>query len=129
MPAKKSARSRLKSGPAIATMILSSAEIRRQLRAIHVSTVPSMMSIGASCGSATKPPKGSEPSEYCTPLIVLLPKRFAEPDAEFFDHQPAPARGEEVPQLMHDDEQVKEDDDLEDDEDDAKSLRNHAEDQ
>ena len=37
-----------------------------------MSALPSMMSIGASCGSATNPPKGSEPSEYWTPLIVFF---------------------------------------------------------
>ena len=31
-----------------------------------------MMSIGANCGSATNPPNGSDPSEYCTPLIVFF---------------------------------------------------------
>ena len=52
-------------------MILSSAEIGGSF-ARSTSALPSMMSIGASCGSATKPPKGSEPSEYCTPLIVFF---------------------------------------------------------
>jgi len=28
--------------------------------------------MGASCGSATKPPNGNEPSEYWTPLIVFF---------------------------------------------------------
>ncbi len=31
-----------------------------------------MMSIGASCGSATNPPKGIEPNEYWTPLTVFF---------------------------------------------------------
>src|SRR5436190_16791287 len=68
---KKSARSRLNSGPAMATMILSSAEIFGSL-ARSTSALPSIMSIGASCGNATNPPKGSEPREYCTPLIVFF---------------------------------------------------------
>ncbi len=84
-----------------------------------------MISIGASCGSATKPPKGSEPNEYCDAVDRLLPKRFAEPDAEFFDHQPAPARGEEMAQFMDHDEEVKEDDDLEKDKNDAKDVQQH----
>src|SRR5947208_1918487 len=60
MHANARARSKLKSGPAIATIILSSAEISGSF-ARSTSTLPSMMSIGASCGSATKPPHGIEP--------------------------------------------------------------------
>jgi hypothetical protein len=52
-------------------MILSSAEIFGR-RARSTSALPSIMSIGASCGSATKPPKGIEPNEYCTPPIVFF---------------------------------------------------------
>ena len=78
-----------------------------------------MMSIGASCGSATKPPDGSEPNEYSNAVDLLLPDRLAKPDAELLDYQSAPARREKVAQLVDDDEQVKEDDDLEKDEDDA----------
>ena len=69
--AKATARRKLKSGPANATMILSSAEIFGSC-ARSMSALPSMISIGASCGKATNPPKGSEPSEYCTPLIVFF---------------------------------------------------------
>ena len=46
-----------------ATMILSSAEILGR-RARSTSALPSIKSIGASCGSATKPPNGIEPNEY-----------------------------------------------------------------
>ena len=46
----------------------------------------------------------------------FLPKRFAEPDAEFLDVEPAPARRQKMAQLMDDDEQIKKDDDLEEDE-------------
>ncbi len=52
----------------------------------------------------------------------LLPERFPKPDAKLFDHQTAPAGGEEVPQLMHDDEQIKKDNDLEEDEKDAEDM-------
>ena len=55
----------------------------------------------------------------------LLPKRFAEPDAELFDHQPAPARREKMAQLMDDDEQIKKDDNLEKDKNDAKDVQQH----
>ncbi len=56
----------------------------------------------------------------------LFPDRLAEPDTELLDHQPAPFRREEMPELMHDDEQVKEDDDLEEDEEKTECLRYHA---
>ena len=62
---------KLNSGPAKATMILSSAEIFGNC-ARSISALPSMISIGASCGNATNPPKGSVPNEYCTPLIVFF---------------------------------------------------------
>jgi hypothetical protein len=52
-----------------------------------------------------------------------FPKRFAEPDAEFLDHQPTPARGEKMSKLMHDDEQVKKNDNLEEDDEDAKNVQ------
>ena len=55
----------------MATMILSSAEIFGSF-ARPRSALPSIMSIGASCGSFTKPPNGSEPNEYWTPLIVFF---------------------------------------------------------
>ena len=41
-------------------------------RARSTSALPSITSIGASCGSFTNPPNGSEPSEYWTPLIVFF---------------------------------------------------------
>ena len=92
-------------------MILSSAEILGR-RARSTSALPSIMSMGASCGSATKPPNGIEPNEYCTPSDRLLPKRLAEPDAEFFDVESAPARRQEMAKLVDNDQQIKEDDDL-----------------
>jgi hypothetical protein len=49
----------------------------------------------------------------------LLPDRLPEPDAELLHDKPAPPRCEEMSQLMHDDEQVKEDEDLEDNKGDA----------
>src|SRR5438094_9795432 len=70
-PANHSARRTLNNGPAPATMILSSAQIFGNL-ARFTSALPSMMSIGASWGSATKPPNGSDPSEYWMPLIVFF---------------------------------------------------------
>ena len=71
MPAKTSASSKLNNGPAKATMILSIAEIVGSFSR-STSALPSMISIGANCGSATKPPNGSEPREYCTPLTVFF---------------------------------------------------------
>src|ERR1044072_7889278 len=99
-------------------MILSSAEILGSF-VRSMSALPSMMSIGASCGSATNPPNGSEPSEYWTPVIVFFQSRLAKPNPEFLDVEPAPRRGEKVPKLMHHDEQIKQDEDLKQDEDDA----------
>src|SRR6266480_5881892 len=69
--ANTNASSKLKNGPATATIILSSAEIGGSCSR-STSALPSMMSIGASCGSATKPPNGSEPNEYSTPLIFFF---------------------------------------------------------
>src|SRR4051794_40143471 len=70
-PAITNASSTLKNGPATATIILSMAETGGSLDR-SISALPSMMSIGASCGSATNPPNGSEPSEYWTPRIVFF---------------------------------------------------------
>ena len=58
-------------------------------------------------------------------IDCLLPERFAEPDAELLDVKPAPARGQEMAQLVDHDEQVKEDNDLEEDKDDAKDVEQH----
>ena len=71
IPAKKRASSKLKNGPATATMILSRAEILGNFaRSACVS--PSITSIGASCGSETNPPNGIVPSEYWTPFTVFF---------------------------------------------------------
>src|SRR3954447_15608682 len=56
---------------------------------------------------------------------LLFPERFAEPDAELLDHQSAPPRGEKVPELMDNDEQIKKDNDLEQDEEDATGVQDH----
>ena len=37
------------------------------------------------------------------PVDLLFPDRLPEPDSELFDRQPAPARGEEVAQLVDND--------------------------
>jgi hypothetical protein len=66
------------------------------------------MSIGASCGSATKPPKGSDPSEYWTPLIVFFQSGLPNQTAEFFYVKPPPAGRQKMPQLMHHDQQIEE---------------------
>src|SRR2546423_1835942 len=49
---------------------------------------------------------------------LFLPQRFAEPDAEFFDEKPPPARRQKMPQFMHHDQQVKKNEDLKQNEDD-----------
>src|SRR5713101_4667413 len=69
--AKTNASSKLNNGPATATIILSSADTGGSCSR-STSALPSMMSIGASCGSATNPPNGSEPNEYWTPLIFFF---------------------------------------------------------
>src|SRR5712672_376753 len=73
--AMATARRTLNKGPATATIILSIAEMGGSC-ARSTSALPSMMSMGASCGSATNPPKGSDPSEYWTPLIVFFQRGF-----------------------------------------------------
>ena len=40
-------------------------------------------------------------------LNCLLPNRFAKPDAEFLDVENSRRRGEEMTELVHDDQQVK----------------------
>ena len=111
MVAKKTASSRLKSGPANATMILSPGEAggrsscgvlglaldrlhRRHLRQGDVAA-------------------GRDRAEDVLHAVDLLfPDRLAEPDGELLDLQPPPARGQEVAQLVDDDEQVEEQNDL-----------------
>jgi hypothetical protein len=56
----------------------------------------------------------------------LLPKRFAKPNAESFDVETPPPRREKMPELVHHDQQVKQDKDLEQDEDDASDMQNHV---
>ena len=58
------------SGPAKATMILSSGVIGGS--GSRSRFPPSIASIGAIWGRATKPPAGIQPRPYCTPLMVLL---------------------------------------------------------
>jgi len=77
-----------------------------------------MMSIGASCGRATNPPNGNEPSEYCT-VYFLFPKRLAEPDPELLECKDRASAPPEMRELVRDDEQIENDQDLDDDEDDA----------
>ena len=53
----------------------------------------------------------------------FFPKRFAEPDAEFLDVKPAPARRQKMPELMHHDQQIEKDEDLEQDKNDASDVQ------
>ena len=53
----------------------------------------------------------------------LLPERLAEPDAEFLNVKSSPARRQKMSQLMHHNEQIKQDQDLEQDEDDARDVQ------
>ena len=94
--AKRTARPKLKSGPANATIILSSAEILGSF-ARSRSALPSIMSIGASCGSATKPPKGSEPREYCTPLIVFFQSGLPNQTPNFSIYKPRQRAAKKCP--------------------------------
>ena len=84
-----------------------------------------MISIGASCGSATKPPSGSEPNEYSTPLIVFFQSGLPNQTPNFSITKPPPARREKMAQLMDHDEEIKKDDDLEKDKNDAKDVQQH----
>jgi hypothetical protein len=59
-------------------------------------------------------------------INCLLPNRFAKPDAEFLDVETPPPRREKMPELVHHDQQVKQDEDLEQDEDDASEMQNHV---
>ena len=65
-----------------------------------------MASIGAICGSFTKPPNGNGAEAVNHAIVGPFPQRFAEPDGELFDHQPAPPRREEMAEFVHDDQQV-----------------------
>src|ERR1043166_2830456 len=69
--ANATARPKLKSGPAKATMILSQAEIGGS-SLLGLSLFPSIVSIGAICGSETYPPAGIQPRTYSTPLISFF---------------------------------------------------------
>ena len=68
--AAASASSMEKSGPAKATMILSSG-VTAGSGARSLSP-PSIASIGAICGNATKPPAGIQPRPNCTPSISFF---------------------------------------------------------
>jgi hypothetical protein len=50
------------------------------------------------------------------------PNWFPEPDAELFDVKPAPSRGQKMPQLVHDDEEIEKQEDLEHDEGNARDV-------
>ena len=112
MQAKTSARPKLKSGPAKATTIFCQGEAggsssrgrlalaldgfhRRHLRQRDVAA-------------------GGDRAEHVLDAVDFFrPERLAEPDGEFVDLQPAPFRGEEMAELMDDDQDVKEEDDFE----------------
>ena len=68
--AESSASSMENSGPAKATMILSSGVMGGS--GLPSLLPPSSASIGAICGSATKPPAGIQPRPYCTPLTSFF---------------------------------------------------------
>src|SRR6185369_1478151 len=53
---------------------------------------------------------------------LLFPQRFSKPNAKFLDNQPAPARGEEVTQLMNDDHEIEDYEDFDTDADDFEDL-------
>src|ERR1700693_3019466 len=55
----------------------------------------------------------------------FLPKRLAEPDREFLDVETAQARRKKMPNLMHHNQQIENDQDLDEDEDDATNVKNH----
>ncbi len=57
--------------------------------------------------------KGKRTERVLDAIDRFFPERFAEPDAEFFDVKPAPACRQKMPELMDDDEQIKEDENLE----------------
>ena len=122
MQAKTSASSRLKSGPAIATMILSRAEIFGSLRAIDVGLAFDDVH-RRELRQRDESAERNRAERILHAVDRFLPERFAEPDAELLDVQSAPARRQKMAQLMHDDEQIKEDDDLKEDEEDAKDVR------
>src|SRR5215470_2337702 len=59
-------------------------------------------------------------------INCLLPNRFTKPNTEFLDVETPPPRREKMPNFVHHDEQVKNDEDLEQDEDDAGDMQNHV---
>jgi hypothetical protein len=59
------------------------------------------------------------------PIDLLLPQGFTEPDAELFDDQTTPAGGEEMPEFVNDDHQVKNDQNPENDQDGLYEFQEH----
>jgi hypothetical protein len=55
----------------------------------------------------------------------LFPDRLPKPDAELLDHQSPPAGGEEMPDLVDNDQEVKKNNNLKENEKDAKEMKQH----
>ena len=68
-------------------------------------------------GESDKSPCGDAPETIFDTVDRFLPEGFTEPDAKFFDDQPAPPSGEKVTEFVDDNHQIKDDEDGEDDSD------------
>src|SRR4030095_2196002 len=97
----------------------------RQLRAVHVGLALDDVH-RSKLRQRNKSSERQRPERVLDAINCLLPNRFTKPDAEFLDVETSPPRREEMPELVHHDEQVKNDEDLEQDEDDASDMQNHV---
>src|SRR5204862_3738709 len=98
---------------------------RRRLRAIHVRFAFDDVH-RRELRQGYKPAERQRAQRILHPVYFLFPKRLAEPDPELLDVKTAPARRQKMPELVHDDEQIENDQDLDDDEDDATDVKNHC---
>src|SRR5256885_4313018 len=73
-----------------------------------------------------EPAEGKRTKRVLDAVYRFFPKRFAKPDPEFFYVKPAPACRQKMPELMHDDEQVKEDKNLKQDQEDTRDMQKHG---
>src|SRR6266403_2784315 len=96
----------------------------RQLRAIQIGLAFDDVH-RRELGQRDEPAKGKRTERVLDAIDRFFPERFAKPDAEFFYVKPARARGQKMPELVDDDEQIEEDEYLEQDQDDTRDVEKH----
>ena len=116
MVAKKSARPKLKRGPAKATMIFCHGGRGREFLAGRVGLALDGLH-GRHLRQRDVTAGGNGAEDVIDAVDFLRPERLAEPDGKLIDPEPAPFRGEEMAQLVDDDQDVKKEDDLEEGDD------------